>query len=61
MDNVLVGHPFDVSSRRISFGNMKDNNGVQVFQKLKEIAEKDGSGWFEYLWGKPGQDKPSRK
>jgi len=61
MDNVLIGHPFDPSSRRINLSNMKDNNGVPIFQKFKETVEKDGSGWVEYLWGKPGSDRPSRK
>ena len=54
MDNVLLGHPFDPSSRRINLSNMKDNSGVAIFQKFKEVVEKDGSGWVEYLWGKPG-------
>ena len=61
LDNVLIGHPFDPSSRRINLNNMKDNNGLPVFQKFKETVEKDGSGWVEYLWGKPGSDKPFRK
>ncbi len=61
MDNVLLGHPFDPSSRKINLSNMKDNNGLQVFHKMKEVVEKDGQGWVEYLWGKPGSDKPSRK
>jgi cytochrome c len=61
MDNVMIGHPYDHSSKRINLSNMKDNNGVPIFQKFKETVEKDGSGWVEYLWGKPGSDKPSRK
>ncbi|MGO9122717.1 MAG: cache domain-containing protein [Desulfomonilaceae bacterium] len=61
MDNVLVGHPYDPSSRRINMSNMKDNSGFPVFQKFKEVVEKDGEGWVEYMWGKPGSDKPSRK
>ena len=61
MDNVLVGHPFDPSSRRINLSNMKDNSGVPIFQKFKEVVDKDGEGWVEYLWGKPGADKPSLK
>ena len=61
MDNVLVGHPFDPSSRRVNLTNMKDNSGVPIFQKLRETVEKDGSGWVEYLWGRPGASQPSRK
>lgn len=61
MDNVLVGHSFDPSSRRINLSNMKDNNGFPIFQKFKETVEKDGSGWVEYVWAKPRGDKPSRK
>ncbi len=38
MDNVLVGHPFDPSSRRINLSNMKDNNGFPIFQKFKETG-----------------------
>jgi len=38
MDNVMVGHPFDISSKRINLTNMADNNGVQIFQKFKEIV-----------------------
>jgi cytochrome c len=61
LNNVLLGHPFDPSSRRINLSNLKDSSGVQIFQKMTEVVEKDGSGWVEYLWGKPGADKPSRK
>lgn len=62
MDNVLIGHPSNVFSSRINVGNLNDSSGVQVFQKFKEIVEKNGSGWVEYSWGKLGYDDlPCRK
>ncbi len=61
MGNVMLGHPHEHSIRRMSVSNIQDATGNPLFQRLKEVAEKDGSGWVEYMWGKPGADKPSRK
>lgn len=40
---------------------MKDSKGNEFFVKFKEIAEKPGSGWVEYMWPKPGAKDPSLK
>jgi cytochrome c len=60
-DNVMIGHPHEHSIRRMNVNNVEDSSGNLIFQKLKEVAEKEGSGWVEYQWGKPGSDKPARK
>jgi len=61
MDNVMVAHPHERLLKRMPMNNIKDNNGVFFFQKFKEIAEKQGSGWVEYLWAKPGEKEASPK
>lgn len=62
MQNIMIGHPHEYSIRRISVNNVKDNNGVLLFQKFREVVETNGSGWIEYLWAKPGETgaKPKR-
>jgi len=61
MDNVILGHPHEHSLRRVNVSNTKDANGVLLFQRFKEVVEKDGSGWVEYMWSKPGEKDPSPK
>ena len=62
MDNIMIGHPHEHSIRRINVNNVKDNNGVLLFQRFREVVQTDGSGWVEYLWAKPGSEeaKPKR-
>ena len=61
MDNKMLGHPHEHSIRRINVSNVQDNKGVKIFQRFKEVVTKNGSGWVEYLWAKPGQEVPSAK
>lgn len=41
--------------------NLKDVNGKDVTRQCLEQAEKNGSGWVEYHWYKPGSNTPTRK
>jgi len=61
MDNVLVGHPYEHAMRRLTMNSVKDSSGKVIADMFKEVVEKQGSGWVDYSWGKPGADKPSRK
>jgi signal transduction histidine kinase len=61
MDNVLLGHPYEYSMRRLPMTSLKDADGNSLVQMFKKAIEKEGSGWTDYLWAKPGADKPSRK
>jgi len=40
---------------------MKDKTGKMMFMEFNRMALEHGSGWVDYLWPKPGEDKPSRK
>jgi cytochrome c len=60
MDNQLVGH-HDHTIRGIKFNDFRDANGLLLFRVFKDVVETKGSGWVEYVWAKPGADKPSRK
>ncbi len=41
--------------------DMKDVKGKALVQEYIAVAMKDGSGWVEYYWYKPGDNTPARK
>jgi methyl-accepting chemotaxis protein len=41
--------------------DMKDSNGVYLFQEMVKVAKADGQGFVNYMWPKPGSDKPVPK
>ncbi len=61
LEDVVLAHPVDHTIRRMKLTNLKDNNGVPFIRKLTEVAQLEGEGWVEYLWVKPGTEKPSKK
>jgi len=40
---------------------MKDAKGKAFVREFIETAKTKGSGWVDYWWPKPGEDKPSKK
>lgn len=61
MDNKMLAHPLDKKILNLSMSNVVDANGERFFTKMKEVAEKQGSGWVEYTWAKPGEEGAKRK
>ncbi|HEU4344344.1 MAG TPA: cache domain-containing protein [Candidatus Binatia bacterium] len=41
--------------------DMKDAKGKPLIQEFIKIAKTKGSGWVDYWWPKPGENKPSKK
>jgi cytochrome c len=58
----LLAHPF-AAAKLVGpdLSKMKDSKGNFFFMKFKEVAEKPGSGWVEYMWPKPGAKSDSLK
>jgi cytochrome c len=58
----LLAHPL-AAAKLVGpdLGTMKDSKGNFFFIKFKEVAEKPGSGWVEYMWPKPGAKEDSLK
>ncbi len=61
MENVMLAHPHEKMIRHMMMENTKDSNGKAIFQEFRDLAKQKGSGWIEYLWAKPGAEKPSPK
>jgi cytochrome c len=58
----LLAHPF-AAAKLVGpdLSQMKDSKGNFFFIKFKEVAEKPGSGWVEYMWPKPQAKEDSLK
>jgi signal transduction histidine kinase len=41
--------------------NLKDVNGKELIRECLDQASKNGGGWVEYYWYKPGDNTPMRK
>lgn len=60
--SMLIGHPLMPALIGKTLIGLKDFNGRLFFVELMDIANsKQGEGWVEYMWPKPGADRPSPK
>jgi cytochrome c len=59
---MLIGHPTMPALIGKNLIGLKDFNGKLFFVELMDIANsKEGKGWVEYMWTKPGEDRPYPK
>jgi cytochrome c len=57
---VLVNPPSpDIEGKNLI--DMKDAKGKALVREFIKTANTKGSGWVNYWWPKPGEDKPSKK
>ncbi|OCL92201.1 Methyl-accepting chemotaxis protein 4 [Aliarcobacter thereius] len=61
LDAKVIIHPISPSLNNQNMHNYKDPNGKQIFKEFAEIAKKKGEGYIDYVWPKPGFDKPQAK
>jgi len=60
-DNVMILHPIKPELNGKSMAGQKGPDGQLVFDEMVEVAKKDGAGVVNYLWPRPGSDKPIPK
>ncbi len=59
-DSTMLAHP----NRKLigtAVADMKDPDGLLVFQEFNRVVREQGKGFIYYLWPKPGQTEPVRK
>ncbi len=62
MDGKMLAHPMKPAlTEKETLVNVKDTAGKPLFLEFIEMANNKGSGWVDYMWPKPGQDKPVAK
>ncbi|MCE5334310.1 MAG: cache domain-containing protein [Desulfobacteraceae bacterium] len=57
----VLAHPITPQLLGRTMIGLKDIKGNFFFIQFCEKVRKDGEGWVEYWWPKPGQSTPSRK
>jgi PAS domain S-box-containing protein len=60
-DNILVIHPFQPELNNTDLTGYEDPNGVKLFDEMIDVVKKDGAGFVEYSWPRPGSEKPVPK
>lgn len=61
MKGIMRLHPIKYKLNDTSILAMKDPNGKAFFVEMNDVVKKKGAGWMDYMWAKPGENKPSRK
>ncbi len=61
LNAVVLAHPFAPELVGKNSKNLKDVNGKFIFSEFVDVARKNGQGFVEYFWPKPGLDDPVEK
>ena len=62
MDGKMLAHPIKPElTQKETLVDVKDTAGKPLFVDFVEMANSKGQGWVDYMWPKPGLDKPAAK
>ncbi|MBK7978477.1 MAG: cache domain-containing protein [Ignavibacteriae bacterium] len=57
----MIAHPIKPELNGKSLRDIKDPNGVYLFNEMAKVCKSQGSGFVDYYWPKPGYNKPVPK
>jgi len=57
----LIMHPIKPELQGKNLDQSADPNGKRLFREMVDIVERDGEGFVDYLWPKPGHDEAVEK
>ncbi|MBF0229226.1 MAG: methyl-accepting chemotaxis protein [Desulfamplus sp.] len=57
----MVMHPTNPELNGKDISGSKDPNGKYLFREMNTLCREKGEGYVEYMWPKPGEDKPVPK
>jgi methyl-accepting chemotaxis protein len=58
---VMVMHPIKPALNGKDLDTYKDKGGKRIFHEFAGVAKSNGEGFVDYVWPKPGFDKPQTK
>jgi len=65
LDGNMLAHPMKPAlvGKNLMGSTDKAEKGKEklLFKEFVELAKTKGDGWVDYMWPKPGEDKPSKK
>ncbi|MFK3740495.1 methyl-accepting chemotaxis protein [Massilia sp. TN1-12] len=57
----MLMHPVKRELEGQELGQMADPHGLRLFTVMVDVVRRDGAGFVDYLWTKPGSDAPVAK
>ncbi|MTI09140.1 cache domain-containing protein [Curvivirga aplysinae] len=62
LDHVMIMHPFAAKLEGQNVKDLKDPEGIALFAEMnKTVSNREGAGFVEYMWPKPGEAEPVKK
>lgn len=62
MDGKMLAHPIKPElTQRGDLLQVADTDGKPLFMEFVKLANTSGSGWVDYMWPKPNEEKPASK
>lgn len=62
LDGKMLAHPMSPQlTEQKDLLKTKNTDGKLIFVDFIKLANDKGSGWVDYMWPKPGQEKPVEK
>jgi len=58
---VIIDHPIKPKLNGRDLANFKDKGGKKIFSEFAKVASSNGDGFVDYVWPKPGFEKPQNK
>ena len=56
-----MDHPIKSQLNGKDLSNFKDKGGKRIFSEFAKVASANGDGFVDYVWPKPGFEKPQNK
>ena len=54
-------HTYDQNRGSTDSANLQEANGKYLFREMNEGAARDGAGFVDYMWPRPGEEAASAK
>jgi len=61
LSNKMLMHPIAKQLIGQDQSSAKDANGKLLFQEMTDLVRRNGNGYVDYFWPKPGSEKPQPK
>ena len=58
---VIITHPIKPALNGKDMSSYEDKGGKKIFSEFAKVAKSNGEGFVDYVWPKPGFDKPQPK
>ena len=58
---VMIMHPVRPELEGQSLADNRDPNGKLLFREFVRVAQSEGAGFVDYMWPRPGADRPQPK